>query len=197
MRSITKPSYGIIYGFLGGPAHGRSLRKKLGKLGLVEAPVIEDADILIAHSAGCWRIPKNTKAKLILLIGMPLQTDQSAKTFRRANILNSKHSIKNHHILTGFKNALKSGFYGLKQPGRNIKIIKNIRGNLNLPKPAEIKTVFIMNRYDPWTESPELEMIAAQQPYAFICLPGTHGNIWEEPAEYVNIINQYVPRILA
>src|SRR5664279_3252414 len=78
-------TYGIVYGFLGGPAQGRKLDALLEAQDLKPAAKTQEADILIAHSAGCWLIPRNAKARLVVFVGMPLAHDKPGRTFREAN----------------------------------------------------------------------------------------------------------------
>ncbi len=60
----------ILEGWAGGPWHTRQFRQLLKKAGFVVAKV-EDAEIIIAHSAGIFDIPSNRQAKVIIMIGVP------------------------------------------------------------------------------------------------------------------------------
>lgn len=61
----------IEYGWPEGKWHGKLLTKSLIASGYVMATSSSEADIIIAHSAGCYMIPPDSKAKVMLLIGIP------------------------------------------------------------------------------------------------------------------------------
>lgn len=183
-------SFAICYGFVGGPAHSRGLRKRLRRAGF-KAAQLEGADIIIAHSAGCWLIPNTARPKLVMYIGMPLSMARPRRSWVRANL----SSFKNGHPLRNINVRLKNTYYGLLQPRRNWNIVRRAK----IAQPTifpDAQTVFIANHNDPWPQAPILASFIAQQPWAFLSLMGTHDNIWEEPDLYAAIINHYA-RLLA
>lgn len=188
-------SFAISYGFLGRPAHGKQISRLLRHEGYIPAPDIASADIVLAHSAGCWLINDMTQAKLVIYVGMPLAQDRPRQTFRRASSRNIHTFISNRHFLSVLKIGLYSLYYGLRQPVRNLEIVKAVKNaqfNIN----PDTCTVFIANRHDPWPQSVRLQQYLKKQDWAFVSLPGSHDNVWEHPERYVAIINHYA-RLLA
>jgi hypothetical protein len=61
----------IAYGWPEGQWHGKQLRNDLIDCNYQITYSPEEADIIIAHSAGCYLLPNSLRAKLILLIGLP------------------------------------------------------------------------------------------------------------------------------
>lgn len=61
----------LIHGFAGGKWHTKTFVKELEKAGLKVVGDTSGADVIIAHSTGCYIIPREPKAKLIFLIGIP------------------------------------------------------------------------------------------------------------------------------
>src|SRR4051812_13441361 len=61
----------IIYGWAEGSWQSRLFTDELTKRGLVLTKNVGEADVIIAHSSGCYLIPHDITAKLILLIGLP------------------------------------------------------------------------------------------------------------------------------
>lgn len=191
-RQLT---YSIVYGFLGGPAHGRELLSALKDIGLKPVRETEAADIIIAHSAGCWLIPARSTARLVIFIGMPLAQDNPAKTFREANLQNIRTSLKGQNIIAWFRGLVLDLYYAVMQPKRNWLIIRRARNvqPVILPEAAH---VFIANRYDPWLRSKQLDKLLDSGNWSFINLPGSHADIWKNPEHYASIINHYA-RLLA
>lgn len=188
--SNTPRTYALVYGFLAGPGNGRKLRSLLEAEGLRPADKTKDADILIAHSAGCWMIPADSKARLVVFIAMPFAQDDPKRTFRRANLQNTVTAFKDHRALDLLARMRFSLYYGLAQPRRNYAITKQARD----PRPnilPDASHVFIANRQDPWVNTPQLDDLSTSKPWAFIGMSGSHDDIWKHPDRYSPIIRHY------
>src|SRR5688572_18120710 len=61
----------IIYGWAEGHWHGHRLRKELKAAGLEYSHDPANADVIIAHSGGCYMLPDNSQANLVMLVGFP------------------------------------------------------------------------------------------------------------------------------
>ena len=186
----TGLSFAISYGFLGGPFTGHKLRRLLRQSGCTPASNLTEADIIIAHSAGCWLVDAGARPRLIMYVGMPLAQANAKQTFGQANRRNIWAIAWHGHFLSGLQIGLCSLYYGLRQPRRNLGIIKMTKSALPYTS-ATAQTIFVANQYDPWPQSPRLATYLAGQSWAFIGLPGSHDNIWEQPERYVEIINHY------
>jgi len=186
----SRPTYAISYGFLGGPAHSRRLCRLLGRQGYVQAQSVGQADIVIAHSAGCWLIPESATPKLIVFVGMPLSEAHPHQTFKDARQKNIQAFMYNFHLLRGLAIGLYSLYYWLTQPTRNRDIIRRAKTAPEVTSRADT-TVFIANRDDPWPHSNRLEQYLGNHNWAFLSLPGSHNNIWEYSERYVAIIDHY------
>jgi hypothetical protein len=189
--SKAKPlqTFAISYGFMGGKRHAKKLNKRLLAAGF-EPANIDHADMIIAHSAGCWLIPEGVAPRLVLYIGMPLAQAKPREAWLEAN-------LKSFHngLLPGLHVKMIDTYYGLRQPLRNLRIVRSAK----IAQPVIItnaQAVFIAHRYDPWTRSDSLQNYIDSQDWAFIDLPGSHGTIWEKPELFVEVIKYYA-RLLA
>lgn len=181
----SKFSFAISYGLVGGPLHSKGLRKQMAKAGFNPAS-LREADIIIAHSAGCWLMPKNAKPKIVLYIGMPLASSKPTETWRKA----VKSGYKNNSFKRNLKGSSKNAFYGITQPRRNLNIICSASNS----KPAIIKgaaSIFVANKHDPWPTGENLVKVVNNHDWAFIGLGGSHDDIWDHPDHYVEVINHY------
>lgn len=190
------PTYAISYGFLSGPALSRQLRKDLRSFGYEEARSIVQADIVIAHSAGCWLVPKTASAKLLIYVGMPLAQAHPHQTFKDARRQNIRAFIRHLHVWRGLVIGFCSLYYGLAQPVRNRNIVRDAKHARIATELADMHTVFIANRDDPWPQPEKLQTYVQERDWAFIGLPGSHNDIWEYPERYAAIIDHYA-RLLA
>lgn len=187
LNSLT---YGIIYGLFGRPALTRKLERLLNATGLRSTQDFEHADILIAHSAGCWLVPETAKARLIILNGVPLADNQN-KAYCQANVqIYKQASVR--QLVSHFSGNI---FSALRYPWRNLSIIRMAK-RTETAIPPEAMCVFITNRDDPWPRSKKLDELLNNKDWAFISLPGPHNYIWHHPEHYAAIINHYA-RLLA
>ena len=189
-QSNNKLTFALSYGFVEGSAHGRKISKMLKKNGLEPARNLATADIIIAHSAGCWLLPDNARPKLTLYIGMPLPLTSAQKTWLKTNWLSVKLLIANGNVLGMLRGALLNTYYALRHPRRSIYIIKGIKTAVPTIYPGST-TIFIANRNDPWPHSDRLFDYINNEDWAFMSLPGLHDNLWHHPTFYVDIIKKY------
>jgi hypothetical protein len=195
-NSTNKPvqTYYIHYGFSHGPAHSRSFRRQIEQAGYIQAASSETADIIIAHSAGTWAIPKQTTAQLILLIGQPLQDGKRVKSFTKA--LRQSWQLNRKHTATFSSHVFFSLCYSLRYPNRQLTAIRRAASFHNPDDYLDQQVIYVINRHDVWPTSHHLSDIVAQRNYSFISLNGSHDELWYSPGIYIDIINHYA-RLLA
>lgn len=186
-QSLT---FAICPGLFGGVAHTRGLIRLLTKAGYRSAATLEQADIVIAHSAGCWLIPPNVKPKLVVYIGMPLAQTNPWKSWFAANANQFRGGA-----LYDLAVLLKDVYYALLQPKRNLQIIRMAKHAESIIIPGA-HAIFIANQHDPWPRGSALQTYVDTKSWAFISLPGSHDDIWQHPARYATIIDRYA-RLLA
>lgn len=182
-------SYAIFYGFVGGPAHSKKLRRQLDDSGLSLASGTENADILIAHSAGCWEIPKKNSAKLIILVGMPLANNQPRKMLFKVNYLTWRTAVQHHKFLSSLSGILfKNLFYAIRQPKRNYRIARGSGVKRKLVEYPNAKVLFVVNEHDLWPRVTNLEDLLRSRHYILINMPGAHDDIWENSDNYTKLV---------
>lgn len=185
-KQAKKPlKYAISYGLAGGNLHSRHFRKAMVEAGFQHVAK-DEADIIIAHSAGCWLIPKNSSPQLVLYVGMPLANQKPSVTWRKA----LKSGYSNNSLRRNLKISSKNTFYSLTQPRRNIRIIRQA-SNFEPSTFKGARNIFIANHFDPWPQGPKLGSFIDDHNWAFLNLEGSHDNIWDNPERYVAIIKQY------
>jgi hypothetical protein len=67
----------FIPGWSEGPWHSKLLEEKLAKEGIYKEQSPGSADIIFCHSTGCYLVPQEARAKLIVLVGVPYLPNRS------------------------------------------------------------------------------------------------------------------------
>lgn len=194
-QSNNKLSFAYSYGFTEGKVHSKKLTKLLKQAGYIPSSSPEKADIVIAHSAGCWYKIESFSPKLLIYVGMPLPTGNAAKIWFQSNKITSKALIKQKRRLRLIKSICLNALYLLRHPFRNFAIINKV----DHAEPRNFKeslVVFVSNQHDPWPKTNRLKDLVHGEPWSFISLKGTHNNLWHEPDKYVKLIDHYA-RLLA
>ncbi len=188
----NKPlSFALSYGFAEGSAHGRKISRLLKEAGFVPAAQLSDADIIIAHSAGCWLMQEGAKPTIVLYVGMPLPLTNAQKIWLKSNWLSLRSVLAKGNIINMLRGFILNSYYSLKHFRRSVAIVKGV--STAVPTVfGSANTIFIANQHDPWPRSSRLQgYIDKQHKWSFISFPGSHNNIWQHPAYYVDIIKKY------
>lgn len=182
-------TYAVSYGLFSGPAHGKRLQAAMKKAGYHEVSRQTDADIIIAHSAGCWQVTPGKTTQLIVYVGMPFALERPLKTWYAATSAMLK-------IMPGSTDkkwlryvARHNLAFVFRQPLRNWRIIRNAKKPHRLP--MGIPSILVINEDDVWTHSPAMETHIQKHDWDFVGLPGSHNDIWQHPDRIVAIINHH------
>jgi len=149
----------IAYGWPEGKLHGTLFRKALISANYQIAQTAEEADIIIAHSAGCYMIPSDVKAKLILLIGLP----NSPKSLIKCTFYKIKLEQKN---MQWFQKTLYHIFYAISQPIKLLSVYKSFKRKY-VPVFTENKVLLIRNAQDTYMEKGLAESLAMRRGWQY------------------------------
>jgi hypothetical protein len=178
-------TYAISYGLAGGRLHAHRFTQKMKAAGFALASP-ETADIIIGHSGGCWLIPETAKPRLVVYVGMCLQQSELRQALAEARRSSSRRNMFAGNVAT----RLKSSYYSLTQPKRNLSMIRMAHHAKPVVFP-KVDTVFVANRHDPWPNADALSDYINHYDWSFINMEGAHDDIWEHPERYVSIIKHY------
>lgn len=176
----------IEYGWPEGKWHSRRLERILQDSGNVVVSTPQEADVVIAHSAGCYMIPKESKAKIVLLIGLPSWPN---KAIHLSTLQKIRLEAKNGHwIAKTFFHCM----YALRIPttARTWRAFRN--KSINVSKNA--KVVLIHNKLDTYMEAAVCRQIAKDKNWEYLEAPGQHDDIWDNPDFYIRIASQELGR---
>lgn len=178
----------IIYGFAEGNYHGRRLRRALKQSGFTPIKDVQKADVIIAHSAGCYLLPGKYRAHTVLHIGYTYWPGRRLVDSLREN---QRQEYRQHGIVTWLKDCLVNNMYMLNiaQTVRMYRGWHDPGAMLDVITPG--RHIFIRNHHDAYCEPQQL-MSRAGTNHVYMSLPGTHNHIWDTPEPYVNLLKSMI-----
>jgi hypothetical protein len=186
-------SVAIIDGFAEGKWHHKLLRKELEHAGFATADSTETADIIMAHSAGCFFLPVSSKPQLIILIGPPYWPGRPliVSMFKKIYldfIYRLRERKLGYWLIKTFWNTVY--IFGDLQHVIHVGRFARKRDLLDRLKNKEV--VLIRNEDDAWC-TPDLKNIPFKnKSVEFYALPGEHDDCWVNPQPYAKILTTLV-----
>jgi hypothetical protein len=176
-----------IYGFCEGPRVGKRFEHILESGNFRVTRDVRRADIIIAHSGGCFVVPENNHAKLVLLIGLPCWPGKStAKALRQKVWLD---------IITHQRNGLlaewlqKTGWHSwyFWNMANNRRMLRGMRAEAHR---TATDAVLVRNQNDVQC-TPDPRQLHFNYSPPLLSLPGQHDDCWLHPEPYIAIIQSY------
>jgi hypothetical protein len=147
-----------------------------------------EADVLLAHSAGCFDIPlKGSSGKFIVLIGIPYWPGKSIFWRALQNVfMQAPAQIKQWGFSFWSQKILWNLIYMVAHPLSGLQNRKRLRRDL-FRKLEGRKVLVIRNRSDVYC-SPATEQIAKEYGFKYVQLPGMHEDCWHNPKPYIDLL---------
>lgn len=175
----------IAYGWPEGKWHGKHFRESLRKAGYQNTNSLKQADIIVAHSAGCYMLPDSLTAKLILLIGIPNWPGRSLFKCTSEKVILEKKN------LYWFQKTLFHILYGVSQPRRLFNAYRNHRKKYILANNA-IRVLAIRNKHDTYMDASTNRKLSVERGWVYKDLEGQHDDLWQNPQPYLDLIKQNI-----
>jgi hypothetical protein len=122
-----------MYGWAEGPWHAIRLVRELEARGLTVVDDVATADIIFAHSAGCYQIPKDVRAGLVLLAGLPYgPTHHLVFRLGRKLVMEFRSHYSKHELGWWVNKLLRNGWYIVTRPRATYGMLAKYRLE-NLP----------------------------------------------------------------
>jgi hypothetical protein len=178
----------FIPGWSEGPWHSKLLEEKLSKVGIRKELRLEQADIIFCHSTGCYLVPEEATAKLIVLVGLPYWPNRSLVYSGFKKFSEDFNNTKKDMGTTWWLNkTLHNIWYMLKYPRDTLMVATKHRVE-NLPDPKAHKVILIRNQEDSFCHPKINKIFDKSEGYEFISLPAGHDDCWSGKQAYVDII---------
>lgn len=180
----------MLYGLGEGPEIAGKFIASANKQGFVFSNNINKADIIFAHSGGCYLVPVNTKANLIVLNGLPYYPDESIlKSVVQKVKYDYFQKKRSNDIGYWLYKTIWNSYYMLRHPVKGYYMFKGWK-NKTLPDGSDRRIIVIRNKYDPFSTADYCRQLARDYKWQFEEMPGAHDEVWDDPAPYVEIINK-------
>lgn len=181
----------VIEGFSGGRMHTRQFRKALEAAGFKQTKNRRAADIIVAHSAGIYAVPEDSRAELLMLIGPTYWP--GVPLIKRA-WRHNRSSIRNHLAAFGWRfliwKKLLEFYYFFRRHAYLWYGVLNNNRLIELEKLMERpgrKTIIIRNTDDTYC-APEIKHRLAHPRLRFVELPGVHDDFATNPGPYIDLL---------
>jgi hypothetical protein len=176
----------ILYGFCEGPRLAGNMLKALDYAGYRITHDPYEADIVIAHSGGCFLVPHDLPARQVIMIGL---THWPGKSIVRALIEKNWDDFRFHASSRNIRAWLHKFSWNLvyfwNMP-RNLQMLRDRkRGDFWQAK----RVTLVRNKEDTFC-TPDIKSLPFAHPPKFIELPDQHDDIWLHPERYTAIIKK-------
>ncbi len=172
--------------------HRRQFAKDFTKCGLELAADPMRADVIVAHSSGCYSLPKS-KARLVMLIDPPYWPGRPLL----AGVLNNavrdaRAQIRAWGLASWLRMRVGNTVYAIVNPWHHIKIWRSLKKALDKSLAGRNKLILVRNRDDTYC-GPMIAEWAAQKPeIVYHELPGMHEDCWQNPQPYIDLIKKWL-----
>ncbi len=172
----------IVYGFAEGRLVSVGMRKELARREYTVVTKPAEAEILLAHSGGCFMLPRTHNAKLILLVDPPMWLDKTP-LWR----LPEKLRLENRTIYW-YKKTLFNLWYVLSRPAQWLRMGRLIK--LDGINTGDARTVVVRNKEDSFAHPENVLARVSENEWSVCSMVGGHDDLWENPTPYVDIIER-------
>ena len=179
----------LIEGFAGGPRLTKKFRLSLHEAGFRIIKTSSRADVIIAHSAGCYNLPLTSDAQLIMLIGLPYWPGRSIYSRNRRDRKAAKAYELSHFGRQYFiRKRLLQAYYFLIRPKYFWLALVWHTKLAFVELLSDKKVIFVRNSDDNYL-TPKIKKSLAPLPnIKYFELPGQHDDYYTNPAPYIEIL---------
>jgi hypothetical protein len=179
----------LQYGIASGERQGKRFRRALKQAGYKVIKDAAKADIIVAHSAGCFWLPEAPTHQKLMLIDPPYWPGKTVGERGKQRLKTNLHPRKqNYHIPYWLARNLWGLFYVIRDIKRTRAIVR-LAGIYDLATVVQNhRALLIHNDDDDWLTA-NLEELDQTNPNLIVRhLPGDHDNCWYNPQPYIDLL---------
>lgn len=178
----------LIYGWGEGAWESQEFRGLLYKKGLQTTNKVSEADIVLAHSSGCYLVPRDTARKTIFLIGLPYWPSRSLfQSGVRKLSAEIKFHRQNQSIGWWLNKILHNCWYILSRPSATYYVLtKHLEKNL--PGGSLNDVILVRPKDDTFCHPEVLKLLRKTKSYKFLEIPGAHDDCWINSKPYIDLL---------
>jgi hypothetical protein len=178
----------VIYGWAEGPWQSKKFVEVMKQSGLEATKDLINTDVIFAHSAGCYLVPKDTRASVVALSGLPYWPGRSLAggVFRKL-VREIKFHRRNQGLSWWLNKLLHNVWYIISRPLKTFYLVTK-RNGANLPDGANHKVILIRASDDTLLHPNVMKILREATSYRFTKLNGAHDDCWFEPKPYIDLL---------
>lgn len=175
---------GISYGFAEGPGNARRMIKLLKSEGFSLTRKLSKADIIIAHSGGCFLIPENGRANIVMMIDIPYWPGKHPKVGLKEKVALEVKDRDWH------KKSFINIIYLIAWPRRWYRMYK-AWGNMRIPSSTNYSSIIaVRDEHDTFMHPIESKVLAEKNGWQMHTIRGQHDDLWANPRPYVELLQK-------
>lgn len=184
MKTVT-----ILHGWAGGWWHVREFTKALKRAGFRVVKNPSQANVVIAHSTGCYRLNEGSKASLFILLGPPYWP---SKSILRRLLLKKGHDtslhLKDRGVIFAINKSIWEIIYIIIKPSYTFIALKHHR-YLHFLDLLEGKRVILIRNEKDYFCSPQIkDAVQKFKNVQYVSLPGGHDDFMINPRPYIDLV---------
>ncbi|MEK7561821.1 MAG: hypothetical protein AAB541_03075 [Patescibacteria group bacterium] len=178
----------IVHGWAEGAWQSRRFIKALQENGFKYTKNPHEADIVIGHSAGCYFVPRDIDAKLIVLIGLPYWPKKPLIISLAQKLAGEiKHHHKSNDLKWWWKKMAYNILYIFTRHTWRLTLLR--KKELSLPRSTiGRKIILVHNLSDPFFHPQSGQALANRLRYKYYGLSGAHDDCWINPKPYIDLL---------
>lgn len=188
----TKTAHTLYFapGFTEGKWHTKKFAQAAARRSWRVTVRADEADVIVAHSGGCWIVPETASAKIVLLANPPCDYEGGLLRNTNHKIAFDYDAHKKARSLGVFlQKHVWNGVYFFAHIPRHLAMLKlTAKYKAALPTVRAQTVIVTSTKGDPWTSNVSARNIAAHPSYCFLSMPDGHDDLWLHPERYLDII---------
>jgi hypothetical protein len=186
---MSKPTVFILYGLAEGPWHGKRFRQALDACGFESTNQAETADIIVAHSGGCFYLPPAKSGQLTVLINPPYWPGKPLLLSVWQTLWwPLRYYARPDSLAFWFKKTAWNGIYMLTRPHKAFWIAKHARQRQFYVALRQRRVVIIRSSRDPWLMPDASNLLKKHADFDYKPVPGEHDDCWLTPGPHIEVI---------
>jgi hypothetical protein len=186
---MSKTTVALVYGFGEGEWIGRYFRTRLQAHGFSVIAEPAAADVVIAHSAGCFYLPPTGKEQLTVLIGPPYWPGHSVVWGFLVKFWRDFWYYRHlHRTIPWLHKSLHNNRYILGGLRKSIAIARHTNRHDFYLALQQKRILVIRNEHDTFLTPQAPELLAEHAHISFQTIPGEHDDCWLHPEPYIECL---------
>ena len=176
------PTVHILYGFSEGPRKATRFLQALATAGFTIAQDAQQADVIVAHSGGCFIVPPTHAGQKVVLVGVPYSASRQGFSAWRRNSA-AIFATTRQAGMAATVQYLWWSFVYICNMAANVRMLRGFL-NHNIWQ-LQGNVVLVHNQRDFYSPPEDLPFVAKPK---HVLLPGHHDDIWLHPQRYLSVL---------